>query len=472
MNDKLPFEDSFERNINNLLPGNEDASWQKMNDLLEEKDKRRPFAWINVYTVCGCLIIAALAGIWMELFYQHKTKQNQTAISAKNKAATQLSIKEKNKASQISNRYDQLRDKVADKGKSVHTLADLNAYVISINRGLVRQHINYIQTKKTHYTRVYRIITSDSISDANNKVLPNNMVTKTLDSVQFNRSKNKTNQIALINKENIQTLPQNAGNTDTIAAVDTSSRKKPFNTDTTSLAKQTKHVVKNRKQFFIDAGIQLSQSLPFYGEQLSLYNYNGNKNLLSDYIPLVYMKFEKNRRWFVQAEFAYASPQVVKPFSYVRKTNVDYIHSTVTIANNYLLKTYYTQIPVSLNFYLKPNLFIGVGAKYGWFHGAVTKQETVINNIKADSQYTNMHVIPIKAFTDSFLYKSQTAFIFQTGYTWRRWNFSVRYTNAFQPFISFTLPAGAIDNKRNSSFQFLIGYDLFKSKEVNARLKK
>ena len=475
MSDKLPFEDAFERKMNDLPARNEGASWQKMKALLEEKDKRKPFAWINIYTVCSCLIITALFGIWIMLSYENKAKQKFAATSINNKPDMRLLKRKGNETNPIIYPHIDNNTSTVKNTRSRLDSTDKNSFLKTGKRSLkvVASLYKSHQYNTSGYNNIGHRNNSNTESSAA-KMIARNVYNQTADSLQIDQSKNKITETTLPGKGIIKSaLQQKAGNvTDATNAFDTISKKNLLqNNDTTSVAKQIKVYAKNNKQYFIDAGLQLNQSLPFNGEKISLYNYNGNKNLLYDYIPSAYIKLEKNKHWFVQAEFAYLTPQTIKPFSFSRKTKADYVMSTVTTLNNYLQKTYYTQIPLSLNFYIKPNLFVGIGATYSWFYGAVTQQQTVVNNFKADSQSVTNRIVPVKSFTDSFLYKSQASLLVQTGYNWKKWGFSLRYTKAFQPFISYTLPIGTIDNKMNSSFQLLIKYSLFKSKEFNFKLK-
>ncbi len=482
MSDKLPFEDAFERKINNLPARNEGASWQKMKDLLEEKDKRRPFAWINIYTVCSCLIIAALFGIWLMFLHENNEKKKAVATSQNSKGGTLLIIKE---------RKDKLTQRSYQHIKSNHTLSAHNAKpdqisnytntILKIDKSSLKADAlpgkthpdnlsgynviiaeNKFNQNKKHIIKLRK--NTNSKTKADKIISINNSQNKSSDSLLINQSQSNVNQPSLSDKQtSTHTLQQsNDSKIDTSAATAVSSKKNLLHTDTTATVRQAKISFKKQRKYFIDAGVQLNQSLPLNGQKIVAYNYQGNKNLLYDYIPSAYIKFEKDKHWFVQTEFIYVAPQLIKPFSYSRKTKADFVMSTVTTTSDHLQKSYYTQLPLSFNFYIKPHLFVGIGAKYNWFRGAVTQHETVINDIKADSQNTIKHIVPIKAFNDSFLYKSQSALLLQTGYSWKKWSFSLRYTKALQPFITYTLPDGTISNKRNSSFLLLVGYSLYK----------
>ena len=145
------------------------------------------------------------------------------------------------------------------------------------------------------------------------------------------------------------------------------------NVDTGVGKNQVRILFKPQKHFSFEAGIQLKQQIPLSGQKVTAYNYNGNKNLFGDYIPSLFIKFEKDKRWFLQGEFSYAVPYFVKQFSYSRQTKADYAMGTITVTTAALKKTYYDELPLSFNYYMKSHWYIGAGVLYGWFHGAVAE---------------------------------------------------------------------------------------------------
>ena len=253
---------------------------------------------------------------------------------------------------------------------------------------------------------------------------------------------------------------------------DDSSRKMPVANDSLQKASaltttKTMIAIKKRNAYFIDAGIGLQQQIPLNGKRIVSYQYNGSHTLLQGYIPSLYMKLTKENRWFIEAGFSYASPQLIKEFSYLQNTKTDYSHASTTSAIYRLRKTFYNEVPVSFHLYVTPLWTVGGGILYGWLRGAVAGRETVTYNALSGKQTTETQLLFVKAFTDSFLYKTQAGLLLQTGYEKNRWSFGLRYVKDRQPFISYTLPDGRKDNKRNASLDLMIRYRLFQSKKFN-----
>lgn len=465
MSKKLPFEDAFKKKMSELPTGNEDASWQKMKELLEKKDKRKPFAWINIYTVCSCIIIIAGLGIWMILFNSSNKQKNiskteNTLVSkkkmidnkqTKSNEASKIKTEELNKTSTQKNNVDAI-----SKQKSI-TISELNSTHskhISVNGNK--------NVKSLHKQLSAQENSKDLTSTSKQNLINKYAISTDLDSLQNVNDNNQS-----IDKNNFATekatssSPSIEKNDSAKNATAVNNLKQPLNVDTTSIKKHTPISIK-KKQFFIEAGLQLKQQIPLGGQKITAYNYSGDKGMLKDYIPSVFIKFEKDRQWFLQAEFGYATPNLVKQFSYSRQTKADYALSTVTITNTNLQKTYYNEMPLSFNYYVKPHWSIGTGVSYNWFRGAVTKQETTTNDIKNDTYTATQRIIPFKNFTDSFLYKNQLGLLFQTGYSLKRWSFILRYEKGIQPYIKYTLPDGTIESKKNSSIELDINYRLIK----------
>ena len=130
------------------------------------------------------------------------------------------------------------------------------------------------------------------------------------------------------------------------------------------------------------AGLQ--QQIPFSGQKSVPYDYYGRKSSLSDYVPSIYLRLEKDKKWFVQTEFRYGAPQSIKDFSYSRQTKLDIANNNLTTTTYRLKKTYYHQLPLSFNYYILPNWSVGAGGIYNRFYGAVTEKE--VNNKNAKKQ--------------------------------------------------------------------------------------
>jgi hypothetical protein len=474
MSNKLPFEDAFKNKMNDLPPGNEDASWQKMKQLLEEQEKRKPFAWLNIYTVCTGIIILAAFGIWMMLsgnIHQKNIAKTENSSSRKNnmitikkpepnKTTSALKPGETNETSIQINKADTFSKQ---KNTSVTELNAIRGKHVSLHKNTKLENFNKLSSAQANQRNNKNFTENLSQVPVNEKGNLNIVPTTNSDSLQYI---NNTNQIISTNSsvkgKTEPSFPATEKNDSLkIQTHAASDLKQPSNVDTISIKKQLSIPLK-QKHFFVEAGIQLKQQIPLGGQKIIAYNYNGDKALFTDYIPAVFIKFEKDKQWFFQGEFSYATPQLIKQFSYSRQTKVDYSLSTVTVTTANLQKTYYHKMPLSFNYYLQPHWSIGTGIEFSWFRGAVAEQEITTNDLKANISTTTNTLIPFKNFTDSFLYKNQASLLIQTSYSLKRWSFILRFKKGFQPYIKYTLPNGFTESKTISSLELNIGYRLIR----------
>ncbi|MEO8710667.1 MAG: hypothetical protein ABI405_01020 [Parafilimonas sp.] len=466
MSDKLPFEDAFKNKMDDLPAGDEDAAWQKMKELLEEKDKRKPFAWLNIYTICSSIIILVAFSIWISLSGiggKQKTisKTENNSVSKKNTF--------NNKQMKSNETPDETNKISAQKNKADTFSKQMNSEVTELNT-IHNRHISLYQNKKLkNFKKQLSVEANKNFTEDTNTALVdkkdnNNAISITsIDSLQnINADKVVITKSDTVNKSAEPSLSATAkidsAKNETAAA---NTLMQSLNSDTSSIKKQLPISLK-QKHFFVEAGIQLKQQIPIGGQKIIAYNYSGDKQLFKDYIPSFFIRFEKGKQWFLQAEFSYATPNLIKQFSYSRQTKADYSLSTVTVITASLQKNYYSKIPLSFNYYVKPHWSIGTGIIYNWFHGAVAEQETTTNDIKAGTFNTVKTMMPFKNFTDSFLYKNQASLLLQTGYSLKRWSFILRYEKGIQPYIKYTLPDGTIESRKISSLELNIGYRFIK----------
>ena len=99
---------------------------------------------------------------------------------------------------------------------------------------------------------------------------------------------------------------------------------------------------------------------------------------------------------------------------------------------------------------------------YNRLRGAVAEQKITTGDARSGAVTEAVQMMPVKGYTDSFLYRSQTSLLLQTGYVKNRWSAQLCFVKDMQPFIVYTLPDGSKTDKKNTSLQFLIGYQLFR----------
>jgi hypothetical protein len=223
---------------------------------------------------------------------------------------------------------------------------------------------------------------------------------------------------------------------------------------------KSKKKVKN----YWSAGLALQQQIPIAGQSAVPYNYQGRTGSLYDYIPSVYLRFHRGDRWFIQGEFRYGAPQSVRELSFSRQTRFDTTASRLQTTTVRLKKTYYHQLPLSVNYLVLPNLSIGAGAIYSRFYGAVTEEEVKNVDVQSGTETVNRKIVNIRGYTDSFLYQSQVHLLLQTEYQWKRWALGLRYTRDLQPFIRYTRPDGTVYDEKNFTFQAILRFRIWQSK--------
>ncbi len=220
------------------------------------------------------------------------------------------------------------------------------------------------------------------------------------------------------------------------------------------------------------AGVGVQQQIPIEGQMLIGYGKSGNTNALADYIPSLYFRMEKPGKWFAQAEFSYGAPQPVNEFSYNQKSTLDNNFTVITTTTLRLKKTYYHQLPVSFNYYITPKWSVGVGGIYSRLQRAVAEKEISTKNSRGEQLAFSTQILPIKTFTDSFLYQSQLHWLLQTTYQANKFSFGIRYARDAQPYIKYTLPGGEMDERKNWSLEFLVRFRLWQSGNARKTSKR
>lgn len=218
------------------------------------------------------------------------------------------------------------------------------------------------------------------------------------------------------------------------------------------------------RKYFITAGIGLQQQIPVFIKSDSLGEVY-RKNSIADYVPSLYVRLQKEDKWFLQGEFRYGAPQSVNEFSYSKQTKFQ--DSSITTTTMRLKKTYYHQLPLSFNYYLRPGWSVGAGGIYSRFYRAVTEQETKSKDIQTQVEKISTQIVEVPRYTDSFFYKTQIHLLLQTDFEWRRFTVGLRYTKDVQPYIRYTEPNGKVNEERNQTLQVFLRYRLWKSKRFD-----
>jgi len=465
MNKKLPYEDAFERQMNDLPTGNEDESWQKMKALLDENEKRKPFILFRNYKAIILIFLLGI-GTWFLIQPLKTPKEKSTAASVKNVTAAEKSnannkvnlpvnskVEKQNTTTNSKSDQEKNQNKTSDQTLSSFNTSKTGRLKKSLQQDEKAKSITVNNALKPATDERNSTLTNDikttakpSVSDLKKGTTIPSDSTSLQDALSGSSEK-----VQAIDSSKNETIPQN---------VSTDQLKKTALNNENNTAKKT--TADSRGKYLISAGIGLQQQLPLAGQKIVSYGYKGSKSTFSDYIPSIYLRFEKEDRWFLQGEFIYAVPQSIKAFPYSKQSQTNYFAATVTTTTVSLKKIFYNAVPISFNYYISPKWSVGVGGAYSWLHGAIAEKETTTNDVQTQSQSVVKEIVPIAGYTDSFLYKSHTYFLTQTSYQWRRFSVGLRYVRDVQSYIKYTMADGTISDKKNSAVELILRFRLFR----------
>ena len=505
--------EEVDQQFNDLPMPDQEESWQKMKEMLDkddDDDRIVPPVLLHSCLGWGFLLLVGLTVVWLvvrpERWWTGTTKTKDTSLSDKSQKqstkeelrdedstiskhpvnkdetsiitdqkekispSTQSSVIEQNKKSepktkdtllsgkvQKQNTKEELRDEKSaiskhpiNKERSVQSpVIDQNKNKSSFNTVPVRNKKSEPKTKEP--------IQKTGLAQQS-LIKSNNNPTKVNDNETFdqrNKMKNGDLSLSAINRQQVPLVRDSVKTESMIQPVDLTIQKK-----TVDLTIQ-KNIKPSQRKLILTAGLGLQQLIPIAGQTTVPYNYYGREGVLPDYTPSVFLQLHKKGKWFIMGEFIYGAAQSVKEFSYNQQTKYDAASMNVTMTTMRLKKTYYHRLPLSFNYYVMPNLSVGIGGMYSRFHGAITEKEINTRNVLTQTTAIVKEIIPVKHFTDSFLYKTQVHTLIQADYHWKRFSFGLRYTRDLQPYIRYTKPDGTIDEKKNQSLQLMIRYRLW-----------
>ena len=214
-------------------------------------------------------------------------------------------------------------------------------------------------------------------------------------------------------------------------------------------------------QWQLAAGLSVYQPLPLDGESMVPYNYYGRKGSLTDYIPEIYFRLYRTKKWFIHTGFRYGAPQSVKPFDY--KQQIRDSAQSVFRTVYQLRKTYYHQVPLGFNYYVLPGLSLGAGVVYNHFSGALARQEVYRRAAIQDTLVSSSIIRDAEAgkfIKDHFQWSAEAQ------YQWKRLSIGARYSSDINPYIKYTdIITGAPVEKKMKALNVFIRYDLWRSKK-------
>lgn len=216
------------------------------------------------------------------------------------------------------------------------------------------------------------------------------------------------------------------------------------------------------KGFVVAAGLSLQQQLPLAGQQWTPYDYRGRRGSLADYVPAADLRLYKGDKWFIQAGFRYGAPQYTREFVYSKAYKRDTFGVVQSSTAYKLKKTYYHQVPVSFNYFVKQRWSIGAGVVYNKFFGAVSEKEDRQQLTPTTDSLIGKALVRDR--NDSIFRSSNWQLLFEMQCQWKRFSVGARFTQGLQPFIHYIDAQGQPQKQKNHAVNLFIRYELWRQK--------
>jgi len=469
MSEYLPYEQQLQQQLNDLPLPDENLAWADMKRRLEKDDDDGAIVWWRRGCfLWGLLLLVLIGGGWFLLKPQRwlNKKAEVTQVKERKNERDQKQIREDSSINDSNEKSEQEK-----KNNKPEKQLLIDSSVL-------------IPGKKDQF----------KINKAEEKLQPGKIKRPAISVKKTNPDKpNKTNAIPsrtrtnknttlvkpdkdpLISKDISADSSQSIAIPEPIKKIDSIQK---ANRDSTRLAKQTdalKKIEEEKKKedknkiirpILFSAGIGLHQQLPIAGQKLTPYNSLGRKGSLADYIPSIYIKMEKEKKWFLQFEIRYGAPQYTKEFTYRQEADTGLVQGFTLYNSSNLKKTYYHQLPLSFNYYVLPNWSVGAGLQLNKFYGLVSeKVKSVKNNLTQQDSVFSKVIITETIDSAIEFKKSYLLGVTETQYQWKRFLIGVKYTFGLQSYIQFQLPGQSPRQERSHAVQVFLRYQLWKAKE-------
>lgn len=473
---------------NELPLPDENRAWEDMKRRLEEEDDTTLVPWWKF----GCapwalgllLLVTSLAWWW---YHTHTaTKENTTKVvrrdTSSSSTITSLTTNSGNNSTATNtftthNSSTVSTSKIAKDSVNNHATTSIDASKSNVaikpdtrrkavaNSPLViapKRHQNHTSTKGKS-----KITTSSPGSKQQAYTLSGNSKTTGTTTVQQVPTPSDTTKAILLKQDTTQVTRTDSSRKDTLAR----QTKQP---DTAIAKKQADSSSKKMGQWSYSAGLGLYQQLPLFGQSTVPYSTSGRQQSLSDYVPSVYVRITRNKRWFIEGEFRYGAPQNNKETRYQVKQIKDALPLDTSNFSQYtytLKRTFYHQVPLSFNYYVLPHLSVGSGLIWNRFVSAVSQTEFVRGHEFFGIYDTTRRVTISRQTADSSgaFKKSYLQAQFSLQYQWRRWSIGGKYIMGLQPFIAYTLPGQPTRQEKNQSFQLYLHFQVWSSQPAKKK---
>ncbi len=458
MSKLLPYEEQWLLMQPDIQLPDEDMAWADMKARLEKKKKRRFFWWY-----WGCLgwglffAVVALLGFSVHFIVKSKTNKTVKAIETSNINIEKTdSLILLNAHIKISTNKDSI---VIINNNTIDTIA--NSKNIPSNT----YNVEYVTASNKNSKVKKQKVLSIAKNVAFDKEWKSNHETNTspVDNSSLNKSNpsrpltayDTTTTSKILEEDRVQVLAIDSTKTETVKS------------DSSTDDEKNKQQSKQSKKVYFTAGAGLQQLIPIQGQGLIPYSASGRKSAIGDYIPSLFFKVHKGPNWFLQTEFRYGAPQTTKSFVYketnVPDTGINPAFNMIT--STQLRKTFYHQLPVTINYRFNNKLSVGLGVQVNKFQAAIGEQSIVKHdNITLGDTLVSKTILTEKNATDAGFSKTYLLGVAELQYQWHRFSVGAKYTYGLQPYIRFSINGQPEQKESSRSLQIMLRYQLWKSK--------
>lgn len=462
MSERLPYEEQLPQQLRDFPLPDEDAAWADMKRRLEEDDDDGVIVWWRRGCAGWGLLLLALSAIgwWFFIKNEHTEKKNEPTVNQ------QIDLlKNSNRRNDIVVKTDTVllhkdsqtiaaADTVTDRHRQSFPV-DSSSDKISVKNNLPTDehevHTDVVRRKSSDRKKVERSAAKRS-PGMEEKVLTGDTLPVN-PGIDNPGKKSISEDSASVNQARLFI----AGDSSANKKID-SVRRAVDSTKTDSSKKDNKP---RSKSYFLSGGLGVNQQLPVAGQKAVPYSSQGRGFSFADYIPSVYLRFQKENRWFVQGEFRYGAPQYNKPLTYFQRD--DTAGGVSQITEKQLQKTYYHQLPISFNYYITPEWAIGTGIVWNRFSKSVFQRSVRDPQAPADS-FISKDILVGKDPASEGLSTSYFQGLIESQYQWKKFSFGARYTFGLSPYLRFSLPGQPEQKETNRALQVFIRYQLFNKK--------
>jgi hypothetical protein len=515
MSERLPYEDQLQQHWNDLPLPDENKAWEDMKRRLEEEDDDRPIIawWRRGCLLWGFLLLVIFgSGLWLirERYFSSGnnkkkavTKQEEVTGNKKKDTVIIQTIPSNPKPGRSEESTDDETDPLKEMTNGQNTENTNNPPTgnesgIDVPVSIVGKENQRIEIKekigienpvvtgrrgKRNNTPVMKKGNTGSTPvvtgrRSNVTSTPGNHLT-----VKGGPATNKTGQVnsrpRQPGQDNEKDVPLKTDDPllnikpDSVVSSPTIKKdsivtKPPVKKDSLATSTAKMDSTKKKKQITFSAGFAMQQLLPVAGQKTVPYNSLGRKGTLADYIPSIYFRAIKEKKWFVQGEFRYGAPQYTKEFVYNQQQREDTVGPVdfTTRTTSTLKKTYYHQLPVTFNYFVAKDWSVGAGLSWNKFVSAIADIEVRRrNNTTTADSVLRKGLFAQKGDSASAFKKSYFQGVIESQYKWKRFSFGARYTFGLQPYVKFTLLNGETGQDRSNSLQVFLRYELWQSKK-------